>query len=223
MDDVSFLSAVMEVMYHCSLRAGPLKEEWWNENPELYSFLKTSSNPIYDLSGNNSFVNTITAQKLATANETGYFFTWKMEPSQDNYSPGLRPLDEWLSYHEIVPIKFDLTDNQPIRSQDFVKMDEFLTRMRRKYQARQMIMFCEYNNGESCEDMFHPVLTDKGICYAFNSDKLSSYMLQSNYTKMFSKVFQGNRPRIPLDSENLTSTFAMTIILDSHKSGNLVE
>ena len=41
------LFAVMEIMYHNMLKAGPLRDQWTETFPELYDFMKTSSDLEY--------------------------------------------------------------------------------------------------------------------------------------------------------------------------------
>ena len=113
-----------------------------------------------------------------------------------------------------------MLEYQQVTEKDFNELDDYLERWRNKYQALQMILFCEYSNGQSCDEMFHPVLTDKGICQSLNPLSIGNYMIKTNYTEMFNEVFQASKPRHT--GGNLTSSFSINLVLDSHLSGRMM-
>ena len=101
--------------------------------------------------------------------------------------------------------------------EDFEENEKILESLRKKFQQRQMILHCSLQNGVSCEQMFAPVLTDRGICFAFNANKFQDSFISNEYTEIFGSVFNINSER--LDRKTLTSDFNLLLILDSHSSG----
>ena len=78
---------------------------------------------------------------------------------------------------------------------------------------------CGPSRTSNCDDQFSPVLTDNGICYAFNPTSLLQSMKTTPYTNMFQSIFSfGNVEQEGVKIENTGKVYQMHITLDSHKS-----
>ena len=74
--------AVMEIMYHSTLRASPLRPKWWTTFPELYSFLGKSTKPVFDITNNNDqFMHKLSAENHLSVTYLPYSFKWRMSKS----------------------------------------------------------------------------------------------------------------------------------------------
>ena len=48
---------------------------------------------------------------------------------------------------------------------------------------------CGPEEGTDCQDSFVPVLTERGICYAYNPTPINDFFFESSYTDIFKSVF----------------------------------
>ena len=118
---------------------------------------------------------------------------------------------------------FDAERSNPLVTEDDIsKADNDLHMLRRKYHAEQMILRCIGPGGINCAGMFKPVLTDSGICYALLSQSQNESIKSNSYVRTFNKIFSADQDEIDdnMIFVNLTSSFEVFIIFDSHQSGN---
>ena len=65
--------------------------------------------------------------------------------------------------------------------------------------------------------MFKPVITDNGICFAFNCDKVSNMLVKNSYMDAFHTVFEpAEINNSILLNENSGKSYQLFMILDSH-------
>ena len=108
--------------------------------------------------------------------------------------------------------------------EDISRADRHLEQLRRKYHAEQMILKCIGPDGIDCSSLLKPVLTDTGICYALMAHPQNETIKSNSYVNVFEKIFSSSSKNLvnePIRNPNLTSSFEVFIILDSHQSGTL--
>lgn len=78
---------------------------------------------------------------------------------------------------------------------------------------------CGPNINYDCFDSFQPVLTESGICYAFNPKHFDESLRSTDYVDMFEKVFTPSRDEMKdIKIQGTGSQFKLEIILDSQNS-----
>lgn len=69
--------------------------------------------------------------------------------------------------------------------------DQFLKKLKVKYDPRNMMLLCQGpGHNRTCDNRFNPVLTEKGICFSFNSPSQKQVFKSSQYLEMFEKVLE---------------------------------
>ena len=76
----------MEIMYHNTLKTGPLRDLWHQTFPEMYDFLKQSSSPVFDLSGVGGFAPNVTDYSASV--HLSYIPNWDDVLEYDAYENG---------------------------------------------------------------------------------------------------------------------------------------
>jgi hypothetical protein len=213
------LLVVMEIMHHCMIRATPLRPNWITSLPEVYpkdlsqilplnhtldgrafhlnmnDYLKRDFDNLYDIA-----YMPIHAELAQTMFGVRYnFFA----------SDGGDGLEQFR-------YKYNATTNLDTREtdQDLEMKDNILESMRQKYKPRQFLMYCFTN--QECHDLLSPVLTNRGICYAFNPPTFQSAMANTTYNRYFQSVFS---PKVTDTGSDLLGTgFKIFMVLDSQQS-----
>lgn len=205
------LLTVMEIMAHGILSPKRLPRNWNKDLPELYSRLsnwinfphnKDSGNPAFQLS-----------MKDFNSNITSYMPLKESAQADDN--KGEKRNDAVLSFDAYFE-----GENDNVTVQDITYKDDILNYLARKFHPRQLMDFCiGPGDRQSCEENFEPVLTETGICFAFNSKTFDDTMRTTRYTEMFQKVFKPSATaKDILKNELVGRNFQLFIILDSHQS-----
>ena len=118
---------------------------------------------------------------------------------------------------------FDAKDTIVLDSpEEISRSDEYLGKLKKKYHARQMILLCMGPNGIDCQDMFSPVLTDSGICYSFMPHPINDTFKTNPYIGTFKSIFMDSQFEVEqYPYTNLSASFEIFLILDSHQSGTV--
>ena len=99
----------------------------------------------------------------------------------------------------------------------------YLEELAEVHHRRQMVFSCcGPGNHGNCQDKFQPVLTEKGICYAFNPTSINESLKESQYSDIFQSIFApdfGPFENVKIDSTS--KSYVMHITLDSHSSKNI--
>ena len=88
---------------------------------------------------------------------------------------------------------------------------------------RQMVLSCcGPANSYDCQTKFEPVLTELGICYAFNPISFNKSFNSGLYASHFQNIFgpEESDTSQPLKITEAGKSFQMHITLDSHTSRN---
>ena len=82
-----------------------------------------------------------------------------------------------------------------------------------------MVLQCDFSTTGSCLSRFHHVLTDQGICSAFNSADISSLYHPNNYLQLFKSLYHvayaNTQPIETISSFGKKSR--LTLLLDTHQ------
>ena len=211
------LELVMEVMYHSILRAAPLRENW-SENSVYQGALKEAL--IFQQRKHDDFY-TIKMMDFISNASFSYMpiHGRKYQTGNDFINAGDPDLQD---YFGIVETRYNLSQplNFSISPESLNRADEHLESLRLKYQHRQFILMCKIgeNLEESCENQFQAVLTNKGICYAYNAGNFQSNLQDTEYNTYFNNIF--GTPHINSNNPTrfLETGFKMSLILDSHQT-----
>ena len=106
---------------------------------------------------------------------------------------------------------FDESLNINMDEKELQAKENALLQMKEKYQHRQSVLYCTLgytDNGESCLNSFTPVLTNKGICFAFNSNEFANTLTDITYNQYFKSIFNANTVP-PISNTKLASGFKM--------------
>jgi hypothetical protein len=199
------LMAVMEIMYHSILRVGHISTERYSRLDELYSEI-LETYPQMNLS-----------QKAYSPGWDDIFP--KNGSAHPNYY--LRPRTNFCVASEgITEAGYDKQEDFSFAHytmEEETRLRESLKSIKNKYQHQQMMLHCKLEGtDDDCYDKFVPVLTDSGICFAFNAISFKeTFRNGSQYISSFQKVFQPDR----LDDKellNIDKRTRMTIVLDNH-------
>ena len=117
--------------------------------------------------------------------------------------------------------KFQYDDSsvgiEPRYWEEYLEREKYLATLKRRHEDKQMMKLClGPGKFQSCETQFHPVLTDSGICYAFNAFNLTTSISDNSYTSLFKKIYQPHHENTILKNGNGEN--ALFMILDSQNS-----
>lgn len=198
------LKAVMEVMYHCMLRTRTLDESRYRK-PHLK-----------DLYGN---LATFMKFPLADPDET-------LEPRWIDYKAHDKT-SYWLPYdhHSFARVFEQSPDrsNNPFIPETAEELDikeKIMDELKKTHQHQQMMLHCRWSgdSSQSCRHYFEPVLTDNGICHAFNSHGMHQTVDidQSSYLQTFVDVFEPSLENKTIyNNQNVGKPFRMFMMLDN--------
>ena len=190
------LKAVMEIMYHCLLKPRGVYKERYND-PRLQDLFSNMKDFLRFEIDDRIDEYSPTWKDYKANNKTPYFYQYQGQ------------------------LMFERGDFD-VSSQSFnggsEKEDGIIEELKKKYQLQQMMLACHSpgQDGQSCQHKFQPVLTDSGICYAFNARNFSDAFVNNTYTNMFRDVFQPVDVEMTMNRDSGKS-FRLTLILDSHQ------
>jgi hypothetical protein len=194
------LKAVMEIMYHCMLRPRSIPRD---------RFFK---HHLSDLYGNlQAFM------KFPISIEEPFTPLWE-DYLAYNKTPYWLPMTHFKH-----PFVFEQGSDSKIdpfsEASNTLEQRELIENLKRKHQMQQMMALCKGPGSStiSCQNHFQPVLTDLGICYAFNAHPFNDTFSGNSYLETFQDIFEPNETNMTL-IQNLNSgkNFQMYLILDSH-------
>ena len=218
---------IMEVMYHSILRPGPLRKNWMfhrvyggNLKDALYFNSTLTSKPF--ALNIEDYISKASFPYMPIHEDIVYGIYNSTHDYPQEYHTLFSGHPDFSDYLGVVTTNLNLSHrlNFSLTEQDIQLKDLELENMRQKFQPRQFIMACKiHGSDEICQDSFVPVLTNNGICYAYNGQNFHQSLRDTAYNKHFKSIFGVQEKVFQTDEENaLGSGFNMFLILDSHQS-----
>ena len=86
------------------------------------------------------------------------------------------------------------------------------------WNSLEMITFCSLYNHPGCQNKFSHVITDRGICSAFNSVTPANIYNPSVYVNHFQEVFTSSQRLVPFLNSGSGQNNKLDLILDIHQT-----
>ena len=208
------LLLIMEIMHHSILRAGSLRENWMhhkiydNKWKDILPFTHDLQNQPFSVKMRDIVTNNSLAYLPIHSYITDDTKEWKISK---NFRNSFANINVMYDYRE--HLNFSWTNKE------LDERDRELDILRKKHQHRQFILFCGVGQtGKNCEQNFNAIITNKGICYAYNMDAFYDSLKNNTYNEHFKSIF-GKQNKTENQPENKLGTgFKLVLILDSHQS-----
>ena len=81
-----------------------------------------------------------------------------------------------------------------------------------------MVAQCNFNSDTTCREKFNHVLTDQGICSAFNAVNQNVTFKETDYLNMFQSIYNSPTQSIPFNSIGAGTDSGLSLILDIHQT-----